>query len=230
MKARGPLCVLIALLALAAAAPAAARGRPLTAADRRDIDHTLDVFVNHAVKRENVGPSYWVVTPGMRGGMTRKMWSGGSLPAYPYPARGTKFHGWTFQYRSGNEVGLQIILMPRNRKKVAAIAFLVTMKKLHGHWLVDSFLPGATFAPEGQQARVIGTHDFMPGVVDDTAGAPQHGRINADYAYIPFAVLAFALVVLAGLAVAAAVRRRRLRSRGGPLPPVPRRRRTQPGA
>jgi hypothetical protein len=229
MKTRAAFLLLITLLALAAAAPAWARARPLTAADRASINHTLDIFVNHAVKRQNVGVSYWVVTPNMRGGMTRKMWSGGSLPIYPYAARGTKFHGWTVQYRTGNELGAQLFLMPQRGSKYGAIAFLLTLKKLHGHWLVDSFLPGATFAPEGKQARVIGTHDFMPGALGDATISPDKGRISGTYAFIPFAILGALLLVIAGLAVVAVVRHR-LRARGRALPPLRGgRRRTQPG-
>jgi hypothetical protein len=232
VKTRGLLLALITLLALVAAASAAARARPLTAAERASINHALDVFVNHAVKRQNVGASYWVVTPNLRGGMTRKMWSGGSLPVYPYPARGTTFHDWTFQYRNGNELGIQLFLMPRRGSKYGAIAWLMTLTKLHGHWLVDSFLPGATFAPEGKQARVIGTNDFTPGTGGDALPRSDHGRISGDWALIPFAVLALAFLMLAGWAVLAGIRHRLARQEGNALPPLPRggRRRTQPGA
>ena len=96
MKARGlPIvlcCALVAVLALGS--PAMASGGGLSAAERHQIDATINSFVNHAVKRQNVGASYDDVTPRYRLGMTRAEWAKGSLPVFPYPARGTKF-GWT---------------------------------------------------------------------------------------------------------------------------------------
>ena len=72
----------------------------LSPADRAAINATLDVFVNHAVKRKDVAKSYDVVTPELRGGMTRAQWSRGEIPVYPYPAAGRRFHEWTIQYRT----------------------------------------------------------------------------------------------------------------------------------
>ena len=131
MKTRGPLLLLVALLALGAASPAAAR-RQLTARERHQINATLDAFVNHAVKRQDVAKSYDTVTPAFRGGMTRKEWAKGQIPVFPYPAAGTKFHGWTVQYLTGKELGIQLILMPRkgsdvgrrSRRLISQSAFL----------------------------------------------------------------------------------------------------------
>ena len=53
--------------------------------DREAINETLDVFVNHAVKRRGIAASYDVVTPTMRGGMTRKQWSRGIDSGLPVP-------------------------------------------------------------------------------------------------------------------------------------------------
>ncbi len=115
--------------ALAAATPAGARDR-LSAADRAAINATLDVLVNHAVKRKDVGRSYDVVTPVMRAGMTRAQWSRGSIPVYPYPAAGRRFHEWTVQYRTKDEIALELILAPnaRNKKKLGQILFHVYLQ------------------------------------------------------------------------------------------------------
>src|SRR5919198_6671942 len=60
---------------------------PLTAADRRGIDHALDVFLRSAVERRDVARSYDVVTPALRGGKTRAQWTANHLPVMPYQAR-----------------------------------------------------------------------------------------------------------------------------------------------
>src|SRR4249919_6831 len=120
------LCALIASAALVLAAPVFAAA-PLSARDRQQISAAVDTFVNHAVRRSNVGASYAVVTPNMRGGMTLKQWSRGDLPVNPYPARG-QHHPWTVQYRSGNELGLEIILQPPRKSSLGQLLFELTLK------------------------------------------------------------------------------------------------------
>ena len=227
MKTRGLLFALVALLAAATAAAAAGSGRHLTAREHAQINATLDAFVNHAVKRQDVGASYDAVTASFRGGMSREEWSRGSIPVFPYPAGGTKFHGWTVQYLTGNELGVQLILMPQRGSGVGAAAFQMTLRRVHGRWLVDSMVPGATFAPAGKPARVVGTYDFGPGSQNATAASDVH-QISGAYGLIPFAVLAFLLVAIGAMAVVGVVRHRRVVGvRDGRLPPLPRRQRSR---
>jgi hypothetical protein len=229
VKARGlltVLCALVAVLALGSSVAAAGEGG-LSAAERHQIDATINSFVNHAVKRKNVGASYDDVTPRYRLGLTRAEWAKGSLPVFPYPARGTKF-GWTVQYRTGNELGIQLILMPRKGATVGAVALPTTLKLIHGRWLIDSMVPGAFFAPEGKPARVVGTNDFMPGP-GNTSNTPRLSTpgVSSNYAYIPFILFGLLVVVLFTLAAFGAFRYRR--GRGGKLPPLPRRSRSGAG-
>jgi hypothetical protein len=233
VKTRGPLLVLVALLALTAAAPAAAR-RHLTASERNQINVTLDAFVNHAVKRQDVGASYDSVTPAFHGGMSRKEWARGDIPVFPYPAAGTKFHGWTIQYLTGDELGIQLILLPRKGTGVGSGAFPMTLRRVNGRWLVDSIVPGAFFAPEGKPARVVGTYDFGPGPGGDSPVRNGVQRVSGRYAFIPFAVFGFILATIALVALLAMIRNRRyVAAQGGLLPPLPgriRRKKTPRGA
>jgi hypothetical protein len=103
--------VLVAAVALALAAPAAASPR-LSPADRAAITRSIDVFVNHAVKRIDTAAAYDVVAPEMRPGISRKQWTRGDIPAYPFPARGTT-HPWNILYVTRDEVGLELQLNPR---------------------------------------------------------------------------------------------------------------------
>jgi hypothetical protein len=220
MKTRGPALVLIALLALVLSGTAGAAR--LTLRDRQEISRTLDAFVNYGVKRHDVIKAYNTVTPEMRGDVTPKQWSKGDLPVYPFPARGTKFHGWTVQAYEGNELDFQLILMARKGSGQGSIAFLGAMKKIHGRWLVDGFMPAAIFAPEGKQARVVGTNDFMPGQQTDTLNSPSVGRVSANYAFVPFAVFGLIILVLAGAGALAVVRHRRyVAGQNRTLPPLP---------
>jgi hypothetical protein len=203
--------------ALVAATPAAAEAR-LSPADRAAINATLDVLVNHAVKRKDVGKSYDVVTPALRGGMTRAQWSRGSIPVYPYPAAGRRFHEWTVQYRTKDEIAIELILSPnaRNKKKLGQFLFHVYLQPRDGRWLVDSFMPGATFAPEGEAPVVQAAGDFGAtpgGTTYNRGGAERTIRpplVNSVFIVVPFAVLALLLLGVAAWFVVGKVRYARL--------------------
>jgi hypothetical protein len=220
---RALILVALTTVALSLAGPAGAGGRRLTASDRKAISASIDTFVNHAVKRQNVSASYDVVAPELRGGMTRREWAKGSIPAYPYPARGAS-HGWTILYVTRDEVAVNLILRPRPGVKMRGILFNVYLRPVHGKWLIDSFMPAATINTElyGGAARVTSVRDFMPG---EQSGGP-HGKplVSSYVAYIPFGVLALVLVALGG---ALAVGALRYRPRAASLPPFPGSRRSR---
>lgn len=223
--------VAAALTVLAVANSATAAKAPhVSPSDRAAINATLDIFVNHAVKRHDPGAAFDVVTPAMRGGMTRKQWAGGSIPVYPYPAAGQHFHQWTIQYRTSNELAIELLLSPRpsSRGKLGQFLFHVYLQPSHGRWLVDSFMPGATFAPIGKPAVVQAAADFTATPGGSTYNRPSgKGRtgprqVSAVYAIVPFTVIGLLLLGLAGWGVWATIRNRRLaRPREG-LPPGPR--------
>jgi hypothetical protein len=210
-----------AALALAFAAPAAAAPR-LSKADRASINATLDVFVNHGVKRVGIGASYDVVTPNLRAGFSRKAWSHGDIPIYPFPARGRTFHDWTIDYVTRDEVGLQLMLLPKPHSGLGPIIFHVYLHPVHGRWLVDLFMPAATLAPLGSKPKVVANNDFSPQAQGDGAGGGGPRRVSHVYLAAPFAVMGAVLLVVAGWGVAGSVRGRRLMgSRRKTLPPLP---------
>jgi hypothetical protein len=214
---RGLAITMACLGALVAATPAAAEAR-LSPADRAAINATLDVLVNHAVKRKDVGKSYDVVTPTLRGGMTRAQWSRGSIPVYPYPAAGRQFHEWTVQYRTADEVAIELILSPapRHKRKLGQFLFNVYLQPRDGRWLVDSFMPGATFAPEGEAPVVQAAGDFGAtpgGTTYNRPGAERTSRpplVSSVYIVVPFAVMGLLLLGVAAWFVVGKVRYARL--------------------
>ena len=222
MKTAARFSCLVVLTALVFGAPAALAAR-LTHADRVAINATLDTFVNHAVKRQNPGAAYAVVTGNMRNGASRKAWSHGSIPAYPYPARGTTFHNWTFAYLDGNELGINLMLMPRHGSKLGPYAFSVTLIRSGRRWLVDTFQPAATFAPtNAKTAKVTAVTDFAPGQPAEGNVGPTH--VSSKWAFLPFAFLGVFVVGLAAFAVVATMRNRRLvGAERRVLPPFPER-------
>ena len=221
MRIRG-ITALVALVALVVAAPAAAARRHLTPAERAQINATLDSFVNHAMKRQNVGAAYDTVTPTFRGSVSREEFAKGDIGVFPYPAAGTKHHGWTVQNLTKNELQIQLFLFPRKGSGVGTAAVLLSLRKIHGRWLVDNLVPGAFFAPEDKPSRVVGTYDFGPGGGDSSSRAGV-SRVNSKWAFIPFAVFGAILGAIAVAALAATIRHRRyVAGQGGSLPPLPR--------
>ena len=222
---RSPMKILAAaLVALAFAAPAAASPK-LSPADRAAITRSIDVFVNHAVKRVDAAAAFDVVAPEMRPGMTRKSWArSGDLPVYPFPARG-KTHPWNILYVTREEVGLELQLQPRKGSEQGPIIFHIALRPVGKRWLVDSFMPVATLAPLGTgTTKVRSVRDFSPqgagGV--SLAGSGPH-QLSSVWLVFPFALLCVALVGFAAWGLTRVVRHRRLQGpRGDALPPFPR--------
>jgi hypothetical protein len=225
------LTTLTACLAALAFVGSATASKPrVSPSDRQAINATLDTFVNHAVKRHDAGAALDVVTPAMRGGMTRKQWSGGSIPVYPYPAAGQHFHQWTIQYRTSHELAIELLLSPRSssKGKLGQFLFHVYLQPARGRWLVDSFMPAATFSPIGKPAIVQAAADFLASPGGSTYNRPSGQatsgprQVSAVYAIVPFTIIGLILLALAGWGVAANLRYRRLAGpRREDLPPLP---------
>ena len=212
-----------AVVALAFAAPAAAAPK-LTLAERAAITRSIDVFVNHAVKRSNPAAAFDVVAPEMRPAMTRKEWARGDLPVYPFPARGTT-HPWNILYVTREEVGLELQLMPRAGSKEGPIIFHIYLRPAGKRWLVDSFMPVATLAPlDAKKTKVRSVRDYAPqnaGGVSLSGGGPH--RLSSIWIVLPFGLIGAVLVGFAVWGLVRVVRNRRLQGpRGGALPPLPR--------
>ena len=226
MKRLPVVAACVAALAVAAPATGAPRLGP---SDRQAINATLDVFVNHAVKRHDPGAAYGVVTPSMRGGMSRSQWAHGDIPVYPYPAAGRHFHQWTIQYRTSDELAIELILSPtaRHRAELGQILFNVYLHPGHGRWFVDSFMPGATFAPLGKPAVVQAARDFTGNPSAQTYNRASEGKpirplqVSPYYIALPFAVFVLLFAGLAAWGVIRWIRYRRLDGPARELPPSP---------
>ncbi len=100
--------------------------------------------------------------------------------------------------------------------KLGQILFNVYLHPAHGKWLVDSFMPGATFAPIGKPGVVQAARDFQANPSAQTYNRsskvkptnPTH--VSAKFAIVPFAVIFLVLLGLAGRGIAENIRFRRL--------------------
>jgi hypothetical protein len=139
------------------------RAVPLTPDRRRAINAVLDAFVPSAVERRDPVHALSLVTPAFRAGISREDWASGKLPVVPYDARGERFHGWTLDYSLPREVSVDVMLQPAATEKRGAIAFTAVFKRERGNWLVDAFIPAATFAPaHAETSRIFAQPDYAP--------------------------------------------------------------------
>jgi hypothetical protein len=139
------------------------RAVPLTPERRRAINAVLDAFVPAAVERDDPQRARSLVTPAFRAGISRADWARGKLPVIPYDARGERFHGWTLDYSLQREVSVDVMLQPAATEKLGAIAFTAVFKRERGRWLVDAFIPAASFAPaNAETSRILAQPDFAP--------------------------------------------------------------------
>ena len=180
------------------ARPSGPKPRRLTPADRRRIDATLDRFVSGAVARRNAARAYTAVTRTLRSGISRRAWNRGATGVYPFPARGHRFHGWKLDGSTSAGAWLELLLQPRKGAKVGPILFDVQLRRRGHRWLVNSFIPAATFAPVGGPAKVRSVRDYSPAMQSSEAPSEPGGksRLSSLYAAVPFAVFG---ALLAGL-------------------------------
>jgi hypothetical protein len=120
---------------------------PLTRADRREIDRALDAFVPAAVGRHHPIRARAFAAPDLLRGTTREDWVRGDIPAPPYPVRPGPTHEYIVLYSFRNLADLELGLHPAKGAKVGNAAFFVTMKRVHGRWLVSSIALHAVYPP-----------------------------------------------------------------------------------
>jgi hypothetical protein len=178
----------------------------LDRADRSAIDRALDRFVPAAVKRTDPALAFDLVTPTLRAGTTRADWATGSIPVQPFPAVGRRFHHWTLSYSYRNHVGLELLLRPPPTAELGQIAFAVDLRRIHGRWLVDSFIPAAVYAAPGTPPRISAVPDFG---ASSGAPAPAKARLDPVWFLLPASLLALFLASLTGHALRAWLRGRR---------------------
>jgi hypothetical protein len=169
-------------------APTALAASGVSPADRAAINRTLDAFVPTAVVRNHSERAWPLATPSMRAGGTRAAWARGELPVAPFPVAGSTFHGWTIDAVRAGAVDIVLLLHPRKGAKVGPISYDITMRKLGGRWLVDSFVPAALFAAAGEDSSIEAQPDLAPG--PNVPQFSRRGRINANWVFVVPAVLA----------------------------------------
>ena len=181
--------------AAAAAHQVTVTDTPLTAAERRSINRTLDVFVPAALRRDHAARAYALATSSFRGGTTRAAWVRGDVPVMPYPAAGTRFHGWRIDFTTTDSIGIELEVQPTDPAKVGLVAFSVVLQRQQGRWLIDAFAPVANFQPTGAPANIQAEPDYSPAARG--SGNPVN-HLNQNWIFLPLLVVSAPLLLLLG--------------------------------
>src|ERR687884_1485564 len=202
--------VIVVVLAALVAAPAQAAYR-LKPAERRAIDATVDRFVTTAVQRRDLGASYDLVTSAMRTGISRRAWAHGTTNVMAYPARGTRFHGWTLDLAQPGYVMVDLLLQPRRHAHEGPMIFTLELRRVHGRWLVASFIPSASFAGAERTGSMQAFADYGP--LASKNPKPKH--VNRLFLIGPALVVLLIVAFPAGIVLRGWRRNRRAESEFG---------------
>lgn len=164
----------------------------LTRADRRQIDSTLERFVQDAMGRADLTASYWLATPNLRSGMTLAQWQRGNIPVYPYTARPGSTEGWNLQYLEPGHAALEVFLQPGRTEKLGPVTVAVDLRRQAGRWRVDALAPTAIFSKAGEKPRVFANTDLQRG---NTAIDPSR-NLDAKWLFAPVAAILLALLTI----------------------------------
>jgi len=176
----------------------------MTAARRQAIDDLLDTFVPAAVERHRPLTALPLVTQSFRAGVSREDWAHGDLPVFPFDAQGERFHSWTVNYSFPREMSIDLLLHPTKKETLGALAITAVFKQVHGRWLIDSFVPAASFAPEKKRPRILASPDFTP-----FAESRGHAQLSSRWLLVPAGILALIVLVPTALGIAHLRRSRR---------------------
>jgi hypothetical protein len=160
---------------------------PVRASDRKAIDRVLDRFVVNAVGRRDPAAAFALTTSALRAGTTKADWRRGAIPVQPLKVRDSTFHGWTPSYSFRNEVNFDLLVHARPGADIGAISYTVDVKRQHGKWRVDQFVPAAMFAAEGKTSRIEASVDYGP---SGQLGTPtKNSSHSTGWVALPFVVL-----------------------------------------
>ena len=188
--------LIVLLLVAAAVLPATAHAARLRPADRAAISRTLDVFVPAAIARHHPGRAYAVSAPDLRKAATRAQWRRGDLPVTPFPAVGTRFHGWAATAVLPGYASVDIQLRAPRTSKQGLTNWTIELRKIRGRWLVESALPTAFFPREGSgSGNLHAWNDLLP---QAKGTSERHGRLSGTWLLVPVLGFVGLLVALPG--------------------------------
>lgn len=200
----------------------------LSPSDRRQIDTLLDRFIPAAVERRDPNTAWALAGPEMRSASSLSAFRKGDLPVPSYPANERNYHHWRAIDVEHDSVVLNVLVHPKNPRKLGTWVFSIEVVKSKSRWLVNRIYTIAVMNPPVRPSTV--THELGPA---DYAAPPPTSRTSttsspSSRSFLVPVVAIFAIVLLIPLALGAGVLlrarrwRRAVRASGRTeLPPLP---------
>jgi hypothetical protein len=199
------LCLIAAVALLALGAGTASAAPKLLPSEREAIRNVLVRYIPAVLERKDIPLGWKLSGPQVRGSTTLKEWLHGGVPVYPFHPRGDRIDTWTTTYVLPGDVGLDLLLQPRQGSSEPAIAFRIEMTRIGGSWKVNAFYPEALFGVD--HGRVFSPQDATPNGATPMA---SRQRISGTWLALPAALIG--AVALLGPVAWVVVSRRRERS------------------
>jgi hypothetical protein len=101
-------------------------------------------FIETAVARKNLRQAYTLVGPGIKQGQTLKSWMTGNIAVVPYPVHDLDYAPMKIDYSYKNEALIEVALLPTSKAQKQGVKgqlFFLTLKRIGGKWVVDSWVP-----------------------------------------------------------------------------------------
>ena len=189
---------------------------PLPKGQLAGSQRVLSKFVISAVYREHVERSYDLVTPLVRGGLTRKEWRTGDIPVPPFPADAVAVAKSKLVYSHRNLARYEVLLYTKPTAQLLPLLYSIELTRTaRGHWLVDYAMPlGGGFSTRPTPYKLTPQQHFS----DETG----HGRLALSWVFVPLAILSLIVIVPLLLGARGWLSKRRAERdyTAGPMPPL----------
>lgn len=100
-------------------------------------------FIETAVARKHLAEAYTLAGPQIVQGQSLKSWLTGNIAVQPYPVDDISYAPMKIDYSYPTKALIEVALLPKPKAKVKAAMFMMEIDKIHGKWLVNSWVPRA---------------------------------------------------------------------------------------
>ena len=177
----------------------------LTPQLRVELDRTVNEFVRTAVVRRDLDRGWELASPAMRATVSRNEWTAGRLPVFPFPAAALRTSSWRRVYSSGNTVGIDVMLQPKDGSGQRVLVYSAELTLTKGRWLVDRWFPQTTLGVAAAPAKA----GARPKPGPSRPRLYDHGKLDTRWLLLPLGVLSLLLLVPVILLVRGWIRHRR---------------------
>jgi hypothetical protein len=110
-------------------------------------------FIQTAVARKNLREAYGLSGPQIVQGQSLKSWLTGNIAVPPYPVNALAYAPMKIDYSYPKEALIEVALLPTPKSHIRAMLFMMQLDKIHGKWVVNSWVPRTTPLVRSQNSQ-----------------------------------------------------------------------------